>query len=123
MARRRRKITGVAAASWLARWAGAAMAQENEAGPTGATVPDIIVTATKRDTLLQDTPVSVSAFNNDYLEKNSIREFADFASSIPNVSAPKGLSGTGNVTIRGISSPVRSGSGVEQPVGVYFDGI
>ncbi|MBX5463036.1 MAG: TonB-dependent receptor [Steroidobacteraceae bacterium] len=96
---------------------GAAAAQE------APQLEEVVVTVTKRATTLQDTPVSVSAFDSTYLERNSIREFSDFASSIPNVSAPDGLTGTRNVAIRGISSPVRSGSGVEQPVGVYFDGV
>lgn len=97
--------------------ASGAVAQE------AVTLEEIVVTATKRVTTLQETPISVSAFDAQYLEQNNIREFSDFASSIPNVSAPDGLTGTRNVSIRGISSPVRSGSGVEQPVGVYFDGV
>jgi iron complex outermembrane receptor protein len=112
----------LAAASAAALAAASAHAQDGAASKPNQ-VEEVIVTATKRDTGLQQTPVSVSAFGQDYIHRNNIREFADFASSIPNVSAPKGLSGTGNVSIRGISSPVRSGSGVEQPVGVYFDGV
>lgn len=117
------KLALAATASCLALLGGAARAEDDASASKPAVVEEVIVTATKQATSLQETPVSVSAFTNDYLQRNNIKEFADFASSIPNVSAPKGLTGTGNVSIRGISSPVRSGSGVEQPVGVYFDGI
>jgi iron complex outermembrane recepter protein len=84
---------------------------------------EIVVTATKRSTNLQNTPISISAYGSDYLARNNVRDFAQIANSIPNLRAPDGLNGISNVSIRGISSPSRGGAGVEQPVGTYLDQV
>jgi iron complex outermembrane recepter protein len=84
---------------------------------------EIVVTATKRSTNLQDTPISISAYGSDYLARNNVRDFAQIANSIPNLRAPDGLNGIANVSIRGISSQSRGGAGVEQPVGTYLDQV
>lgn len=83
----------------------------------------IIVTATKRETRLQDTPAQINAFSGEYLEQNAVREFSDLATSIPNLVAPDALVGTTVVAIRGISSPAKGGSIAEQPVSAFLDGI
>src|SRR5450756_1756019 len=86
----------------------------------------VIVTATRQSTELQSTPVAVSAFSGDYLERANVREFADLMDAIPGVQAPKGLNGAGaSITIRGISSNARLGlgDGVEQPAGAYLDQV
>src|SRR5690348_7617089 len=83
----------------------------------------VTVTATRKVTDLQSTPVAVSAFSGDELERRNVREFADLMDSIPNVLAPKSLNGAGaSVTIRGIGSNARLalGNGVEQPAGAYL---
>ncbi|MBA2921067.1 MULTISPECIES: TonB-dependent receptor [Sphingomonas] len=94
------------------------------AAPAAAdTEVDIVVTATKRETRLQDTPAQVNAFSGEYLERSAVREFSDLASSIPNLVAPDGLVGTSVVAIRGISSPAKGGSIAEQPVSQFLDGV
>ena len=66
-----------------------------EEGPIGAS-EDIIVTATRRATRLQETPISVSAVTGEELERNNIRQFSDLESMLPNVRVPDGLNGGGN---------------------------
>jgi iron complex outermembrane recepter protein len=92
-------------------------------GSAEVEIPEIVVTATKRSTKLQDTPISIAAYGSDYLARNNVRDFSQIANAIPNVRAPDGLNGISNVSIRGISSPVRGGTGVEQPVGTYIDQV
>ncbi|MDO8861995.1 TonB-dependent receptor [Haliea sp. E1-2-M8] len=102
--------------------AAGALAQSQDEGKR--TLEEIVVTATKRATSLQDTPMSISAFDASYLDANNVNEFSEFADSIPNVSAPDGLNGAGNsISIRGISSQTRGGSSVEQPAGAYLDQV
>ncbi|MBA2920576.1 TonB-dependent receptor [Sphingomonas sp. CGMCC 1.13658] len=85
---------------------------------------DIIVTATRRATRLQETPISVSAVTGEELERNNIRQFADLESMLPNVRVPDGLNGGGNsITIRGITAQAREGTGIEQPAGAYLDQV
>ena len=92
-------------------------------GAADSALPEIIVTATKRQTSLQDTPAQISAYSSEFIEQNAVREFSDLASSVPNLVAPDSLVGTTVVAIRGISSPAKGGSIAEQPVSAFLDGV
>jgi iron complex outermembrane receptor protein len=83
---------------------------------------EITVTATKKNTSLQDTPITVDVFDSHYLKRSSAREFSELVSALPNIMAPDGVAGTQNVSIRGVSSTGR-GFGVEQPVGMYVNNV
>lgn len=83
----------------------------------------VIVTATKRATSVQDVPTQINVFSDEYLQKNTVQEFSDLSTSVPNLVAPDGIVGASNVTIRGISSPSRAGTVAEQPVSVFQDGV
>jgi len=96
-----------------------ALAQETQS----SVLEEVIVTAQKHQSSLQDTALSVSVFDGDYLDRNNVREFSEFVASIPNVRLPEALN-AGGLGIRGISSQGRASSvGVEQPVGVYLDEV
>jgi iron complex outermembrane recepter protein len=83
----------------------------------------VIVTATKRAQSAQDVPMQINVFSDAFLRKNSVEEFSDLSTSIPNLVVPDGIVGAANVTIRGISSPSRAGTVAEQPVSVFQDGV
>jgi len=87
-----------------------------------AALEEVRVTATKRETRLQDTAIRVDVFSAEYLQHSDVRKFSELAGALPNMAAPDGVTGTQNVTIRGVSSPGR-GFGLEQPIGVYLDGV
>lgn len=57
-------------------------AQENRSAPA---LEEFLVTAEKREASLQDTPISISAFNTDDLEKYGISNLADMHFSVPNM--------------------------------------
>lgn len=87
---------------------------------------EIIVTATKRETALQNTPISMTAITGADIEARSMRNLADVADAVPNVqinfSSGFGPSKDAQITIRGI------GGGTffayEDPrVGIYMDGV
>ena len=84
---------------------------------------EIIVTATKRDTTLQDTPIAISAFTSQDLGRQGIENYEDFSRQVPGVV----LSGGKNFakfTIRGIqTSSTTSSNGEQKPVTVYIDEI
>lgn len=87
------------------------------------TLEEIIVTASKRDTNLQETAVSVNFLGADFLKDTKAVAFSDVAGSIANVKAPQALN-NGGINIRGVTALGRAGSvGLEQPVGLYFDGV
>ncbi len=82
-----------------------------------AEIEEIVVTATKRATSLQDTPMSISALSGETLEKLGVNDFADFVGSVPGLSQRDNGPGQSRPVIRGIQ-----GAG-EAQVGVYLDEI
>jgi iron complex outermembrane receptor protein len=87
----------IAALSWAALVA-PAVAAEGDA-PT-ATVEEIVVTAQKREQVLQDVPLAVSAFSDKALDRAQIEDAADLQFSVPNAV----LTGGDRFTLRGIGT-------------------
>ena len=86
-------------------------------------IEEIVVTAQKREQSLQDVPASITAFSGDTLDRNGVRQVADFFRSVPglhfgNHSDMK----TSETSIRGIRSESRS-AGQDPAVGYYLDEI
>jgi iron complex outermembrane receptor protein len=76
-------------------------------------VSDIIVTATRRETSLQRTPIAVSAVDSSIIQQASPRNIGDLASFVPNFSA---------ATITGFNAASFSIRGVGQNnIIVYFE--
>ena len=92
--------------------------------PAYAQLETIIVTAERRETSLQETPISVIAFTSEAMEVRGIETLEDVASFTPNLDI-KGSRGTGNVSptyqVRGLSGG--GGATGERAVGMYLDGI
>ena len=106
----------VPAALLISAFSSATWAQE------GA-LEEVIVTAERRETLLQDTPISVMNFNAVELEELSIDNFEDLSHFMPNVSiGPGGVSSntTANYAIRGIGQN-RNSIDADRGVGLYID--
>ena len=81
---------------------------------------EVIVTATKRETTVQDIPLSIEVVTGDVLENRGITNLEELATIVPNLEVGDGLLTTG-VAIRGVGSqPERS---IEQSVGMFIDGL
>lgn len=85
-------------------------------------IPEITVTATKMgETSLQDTPIAMSAFTQDYLEKTGVSDVRDLVFATPNlVIAQNGNSA--QIYIRGVGSN-NSFAGGESSSTVHLDGV
>ena len=95
------------------------MAQEDESEPNESEgLEDIYVTAERRETRLQETPVAISVFSGADLNQQGYLDFEDVSFSVPNVQYGRTLVGSGGVTIRGISS-----SAGDRSTAFHFDGI
>ncbi len=73
---------------------------------------EIVVTATKRSESQQTIPLSVSAISAEELQARGITEFADYASSIPNLSygaAFDGVLSGRSISLRGIQGQNTTG--------------
>ncbi|MCP5383008.1 MAG: TonB-dependent receptor [Altererythrobacter sp.] len=94
---------------------------EEEAGG----IPEIIVTAEKRETSLQSTPLAISAISADQLREQNVENLMDIGALAPNVMAgSQSATGgqNGGFFIRGIGQD-RSGITFDQGVGVYVDDV
>ena len=81
----------------LAIFGGMHVAVAQGASETGL-LEEIIVTATKRQTAIQDVPISMAAFTSEDIIRLGAVEFADYATAVPNLSF--GFSGEGRQTSR-----------------------
>lgn len=90
-------------------------------------IEEITVTATKRATNLQDTPLAITAFTSDALAAKGVSDISDIAQLAPNLvfdtSSPiGGLSSGAAVFIRGIGNTDFSLT-TDPGVGTYVDGV
>jgi iron complex outermembrane recepter protein len=106
---------------------GAALAVILGLGSTAAAqqqvLEEIIVTAERRETTLQQTPISIAVFTAESMELKGVETLDSIAIVTPNLDI-KGARGTGNVNptyqIRGLSG----GGGLgERSVAMYIDGV
>ncbi len=83
-------------------------------------VEKVIVSATRRDELLQEVPTAVSAFSGESLIDNQMDSLKDLASTAPSVQI-SGANANANITIRGIGNASLS-AGAEPGAAVHLDG-
>jgi len=89
---------------------------------SGGMLEEIIVTAEKRVSTVQDTPIAISAFSGDELERSLINNALDIQMNVPNMLMSKGNFTTAQVSIRGIGN-LAVGAAADQGTGVHFNGV
>ncbi len=104
-----------------------AYAQDATAPVPQAAAPadgDIIVTATRRETSLQSTPIAVSAFSQDTLTKNGVKDVTDLARFVPSLQFnQQGDQSAVLLTLRGIGNDSAYTEVADPEVAIYIDGI
>jgi iron complex outermembrane receptor protein len=113
--------------------AGAAGAQAQTAGQAAAAiqsgaeasqVSEVIVTATKRNTKLEKTPIAITAFNQEALNRQGIKDVTDLARFVPSLEfAEHADQGSINLTLRGIGNDAAFTELADPEVALYVDGI
>ena len=84
---------------------------------------DIVVTATKRETTLLDTPVAVSVTTAEAIEQAQIRDLIDLQTLVPSLRVSQlQTSANTNFIIRGFGNGANN-AGIEPSVGVFIDGV
>jgi outer membrane receptor protein involved in Fe transport len=122
-------IQGFTRSRWIARAAAlasiaisAANAQQSEPTaeqPAAAQLEEIVVTAEKRETTADKTPISITAVSGRDLQERGITEFSALAAETPGVSMKTEGPGQTEFEMRGMSS-----SGGNSPtVGFYLDDV
>ncbi len=105
----------------LTACAGAAVAQQSQSQvtandtSTSGGIEEVIVTALKRDTSLQETPISISAVTGATLTNSGVQDISRLTQSVPGLVFEDNGPTSTRITIRGIRS-------VGEPtVGLYYD--
>ena len=108
--------------------ANTAMADTIAAAPDSDTpgLTDIVVTATKRETSLQKTPISMNVMSTEDIKKRHVQSLMDLADgSVPSlrISTFEARQSALTIGIRGIVPDDANQPAREQGVGVYLDGV
>ncbi|MDB5433003.1 MAG: TonB-dependent receptor [Caulobacter sp.] len=89
---------------------------------SGATVDEVVVTAERRSTNLQDTPIAITAFSDQVLKDRKIDNIRDLAGQVPNLTISRVTIShtTQTYSLRGIgeSDPIQ-----EPVLAVYVDDV
>lgn len=123
----------------LALLAGAATAQAQVQSPAPATattqapastasdqnvIQEIVVTATKRSTSLQKTPLAVTALTAASLQDNHVQNIEDIATLVPGFQATtQGDHGVITMTLRGIGNDQAKTEQADPEVAIFVDGV
>jgi len=76
---------------------------------------DIVVTALRRASTVQSTPLSIVALSGDTLAKAGATQLNDYFRQVPNLNVTSGQAGVNRISIRGVNSAG------EATVGLYYD--
>ena len=92
--------------------------------PGLADTGDIIVTATRRETSLQKTPIAVSAFSQATLDRQQVRDVTDLSRFVPSLQFnQQGDQSAITLTLRGIGNDTAFTEVADPEVAIYIDGI
>lgn len=110
-------LLGVSAPLWAqtgAQGAGGEVAESNQ---------DIIVTATKRASTVQDVPFSINAQTEADIQRSGAVTLEDLSRNVAGLTIQNLGPGQSQVSVRGVSAGqvVRDQPGVKEQVGVYLD--
>ncbi|RZJ00340.1 MAG: TonB-dependent receptor [Brevundimonas sp.] len=117
------KTALLAGAAWSAL-STLAVAQDAGTEPQATALDDVIVTARRTEESIQRTPLSVSAFSGESLERQGAQQVTDLQGSVPNLNIVqgRGSSNATNIYIRGIGQPDALQT-FDPAVGVYVDDV
>jgi outer membrane receptor protein involved in Fe transport len=94
-------------------------AQTASTTDSSATLGEIVVTAQKRVSTVQDTPISITAVSGADLQDRGITDISTLAAAIPSVSLKSNGPGQTEIEMRGMTSS----GGNSATVGFYLDDI
>ena len=98
-------------------------AADQAASPAPAAEQEIIVTATKRASRVQDVPFSINAQTQADIQRANAQTIEDISRNVAGLTVQNLGPGQSQVSIRGVSAGqiVRDQPGVKEQVGVYLD--
>lgn len=106
--------------------AAGADATASDSTASNGVIADIVVTATKRETNLQQTPISISVLGGDAIRERKVQSLLDLADGgVPSlrIATFEARQSALTIGIRGIVPLDANQPAREQGVGVYIDGV
>lgn len=97
----------------------------SQAPAWGQALEEVVVTAERRAGNLQSTPIAVSAFTSDQLDRLQVTETLELADNVPNLVLYTGVSNPGmvNLYMRGAGEQIGGLVTSESAVGLYVDDV
>ncbi len=99
-----------------------AFAQDAEAPEANEVEETIVVTATRRETDIMDTPIAITALSQEFLERQGISNIKDLSYEMPGLSIQNTDSNAPIITLRGVRSTNVTEVG-DPAVGIHVDGL
>ncbi len=91
-------------------------------GTAVAEIEEITVTAQKREENVQDVPISISTFSDDFFTRSNVNTLRDMARYAPNLTLPQSsVVANQRIILRGVGSV--GNSAIEPTVAVFIDGV
>jgi len=92
-------------------------------GAVAQVLEEITVTATKRETTIQDVPFSINAQTQQDIQRSGVTDLEELSRNVAGLTVQNLGPGQSQVAIRGVSAGqiVRDQPGVKEQVGVYLD--
>ena len=112
----------LAASTVLSSHARAAATSATAGEPASTSVGEIIVTATRRETRLQDTPVAVSAIGGVAIQQQRLVNLSEIANKIPSITFNQVNHSESFISIRGTTIG-NDAAGIDQGVSVFIDDV
>jgi iron complex outermembrane receptor protein len=100
--------------------ASASLSASTDSGSGG--LEEIVVTATKRDTRLQDTPISMTALSADDIARNRVLTMVDVGQQVPGLTYVPDSGSETYLIMRGAST-IDDSTGTDQGVAMFVDDV
>jgi iron complex outermembrane receptor protein len=104
-------------------WAADPVSVADTAAADEAASPEVVVTARRRAENIQDVPISVQAISGETLQRKGTIDLQSLVEQTPGLNATGGNPRNFSVTIRGIGYAPTAADGLDNAIGVYFDGV
>ncbi|MEM0985063.1 MAG: TonB-dependent receptor [Pseudomonadota bacterium] len=101
---------------------GAAAAAQEDEDPSARRLTPVTVTATKRETSLEDTAVTVSVVQGDDIVDRGVVEVTELFTVVPGVTFNQSPGDLPAISVRGIGT-LSGNQTFEQSVGLFLDGV
>ncbi|MBB3475201.1 TonB-dependent receptor [Sphingomonas sp. BK345] len=102
---------------------GIELARAGSTAPPAARDGEVVVTARRRAENIRDVPISVQAISGETLERKGTIDLQSLIDQTPGLNSTGGNPRNFSVTIRGIGYAPTAADGLDNAIGVYFDGV